>query len=315
VIQKLPHGLTEEQFAAYKAVVDMAQDSALLAKSTFGVRAIFLKALMHLKQICIHPEVFFSGEEDDYVFGTAERSADYAQVDERLHDHLHKMAQKFKVKGGAKDSVEAITSRSEKFAQLFEILEEAKETDKGILIFTQFRAAAQLVRKMLAASKTQGWENVPVLDGQLTTLQRMNMVDDFQAKTAQREQALADPNSPENSACPILILSLKAGGVGLNLTGASRVVHLDRWWNPAVEDQATDRAHRLGQKSTVFVNLLIANGTIEQSLDAILADKRLLSADILSANEDSVLSRETSNIEGFGRLVDPLGQFIKRSQQ
>jgi SNF2 family DNA or RNA helicase len=82
------------------------------------------------------------------------------------------------------------------------------------------------------------------------------MVDEFQSR----------------SASPLLLVSLRAGGTGLNLTAASRVVHYDRWWNPAVEDQATDRAWRIGQQRSVFVHKLVCQGTIEERVDQMLAD-------------------------------------------
>jgi SNF2 family DNA or RNA helicase len=80
----------------------------------------------------------------------------------------------------------------------------------------------------------------------------------------------------QGQASPLLLVSLKAGGTGLNLTAASHVVHYDRWWNPAVEDQATDRAWRIGQTQSVFVHKLVCQGTIEERVDALITDKRTL---------------------------------------
>jgi SNF2 family DNA or RNA helicase len=89
-----------------------------------------------------------------------------------------------------------------------------------------------------------------------------------------------DPQGP-----PIFVLSLKAGGTGLNLTRAARVFHFDRWWNPAVEDQATDRAHRIGQTRHLQVYRLLAAGTVEEKIDALLADKRALADRVVGAGE------------------------------
>jgi SNF2 family DNA or RNA helicase len=83
----------------------------------------------------------------------------------------------------------------------------------------------------------------------------------------------------------VFVLSLKAGGTGLNLTAATRVVHFDRWWNPAVEDQATDRAHRIGQRRRVQVYRLVAAGTLEEKIDRMLADKRALADRVVGPGE------------------------------
>ncbi|KKM78285.1 hypothetical protein LCGC14_1361540, partial [marine sediment metagenome] len=89
---------------------------------------------------------------------------------------------------------------------------------------------------------------------------------------------------------PILILSLKAGGTGLNLTQGNTVIHFDRWWNPAVEDQATDRAYRIGQKSVVNVYKFIINGTIEEKIDLLLEEKRDLADKIVTSSGESWIS-------------------------
>ena len=87
-----------------------------------------------------------------------------------------------------------------------------------------------------------------------------------------------------------MVLSLKAGGTGLNLTAASHVIHFDRWWNPAVENQATDRAFRIGQKSNVLVHKFVCSGTVEERIDAMIADKQRLSDEILSGDAQSALT-------------------------
>ena len=93
------------------------------------------------------------------------------------------------------------------------------------------------------------------------------------------------------------MLSLKAGGSGLNLTAASHVVHFDRWWNPAVESQATDRAFRIGQKRNVLVHKFVCRGTVEEKIDAMMSDKKQLAADLLDAGGGEVRLTELSDAE------------------
>src|SRR5690606_26869296 len=108
---------------------------------------------------------------------------------------------------------------------------------------------------------------------------------------AERVAAFQQPDGP-----PTFVLSLRAAGVGLNLTAASHVVHFDRWWNPAVEDQATDRAYRIGQHRNVMVHKLVCPGTMEEHLDQLLTDKAAL-ADELLADTDQAFLTELSNQE------------------
>jgi len=96
---------------------------------------------------------------------------------------------------------------------------------------------------------------------------------------------------------PFFVLSLKAGGSGLNLTAASHVVHFDRWWNPAVESQATDRAFRIGQKRNVLVHKFVCRGTVEERIDAMISDKKQLAADLLDTGGAEVRLTELSDAE------------------
>ena len=93
---------------------------------------------------------------------------------------------------------------------------------------------------------------------------------------------------------PFFILSLKAGGTGLNLTEASHVVHFDRWWNPAVENQATDRAFRIGQEKSVLVHKFVCQGTVEEKIDALISEKTVLANDVLEGGAETLL-REMNN--------------------
>jgi len=90
----------------------------------------------------------------------------------------------------------------------------------------------------------------------------------------------------EDESVPFFVLSLKAGGSGLNLTAASHVIHFDRWWNPAVENQATDRAFRIGQTKNVLVHKFVCRGTVEEKIDALIASKRQLSTDLLEGGAE-----------------------------
>lgn len=152
---------------------------------------------------------------------------------------------------------------SGKFLRIAEICEELAQRQEKVLIFTQFR---EIIDPLAAHLAGVFGRNGLVLHGGTGIRQRKAIVDQFQAD-----------NGP-----PFFILSLKAGGTGLNLTAASHVIHFDRWWNPAVENQATDRAFRIGQKRNVLVHKFITQGTVEERIDAMISEKRQLAEKILS---------------------------------
>ncbi|MGH9039322.1 MAG: DEAD/DEAH box helicase, partial [Acidimicrobiia bacterium] len=159
-----------------------------------------------------------------------------------------------------------LAGRSGKLARLEEILEEVTGGGERALCFTQFAEMGRLLQAHLAERLGR---DVPFLHGGVTKRARDEMVDRF-----------SDPAGP-----PLLLLSLKAGGVGLNLTAANHVIHFDRWWNPAVEDQATDRAFRIGQRKDVQVRKFVCVGTLEERIDAMIEDKRDLAARIVGTGE------------------------------
>jgi len=101
---------------------------------------------------------------------------------------------------------------------------------------------------------------------------------------------------------PFFVLSLKAGGTGLNLTAASQVVHFDRWWNPAVENQATDRAFRIGQKRSVLVHKFVCRGTVEEKIDEMIADKSSLAGDVIEGAETLLTEMSDKQLLDFVRL-------------
>jgi SNF2 family DNA or RNA helicase len=106
----------------------------------------------------------------------------------------------------------------------------------------------------------------------------------------------------QDGAAPVFLLSLKAGGTGLNLTRADHVIHFDRWWNPAVEDQATDRAHRIGQTKPVQVHRLISEGTIEESIAELITSKRSLADAVVNAGEGALTELSDAELAQLVRL-------------
>jgi superfamily II DNA or RNA helicase len=164
------------------------------------------------------------------------------------------------------DSLGAL-NRSGKLQRLDEMLEELLSEGDRALIFTQFAEWGKLLK--LHLERHLGQESL-FLYGSTSRQQREAMVDRFQL----------DPNGPR-----LFILSLKAGGVGLNLTRANHVFHFDRWWNPAVENQATDRAFRIGQTRNVQVHKFVCNGTLEERIHEMIESKQALSEQVVGAGE------------------------------
>jgi non-specific serine/threonine protein kinase len=167
--------------------------------------------------------------------------------------------------------------RSGKLARLEEILEEAMAEGDRALLFTQFAEMGELLRGHL---RHRLGREVPFLHGGTPKRARDEMVAWFQS-----------PAGP-----PLLILSLKAGGTGLNLTAANHVIHYDRWWNPAVEDQATDRAFRIGQRRDVQVRKLVCVGTLEERIDEMIEEKRELAERIVGTGEGWLTELSTARL-------------------
>lgn len=159
-------------------------------------------------------------------------------------------------------------AQSGKGQMLHERLTSILENGDKAIIFTQYREMGQLLQGMIRDSFGL---DTPFLYGGTSTKQRDAMVERFQT----------------DSDCPLMLISIKAGGTGLNLTAANHVIHYDLWWNPAVEAQATDRAYRIGQERTVFVHRLVTEGTFEEKIDKLIQSKRRM-ADL------SVVEGETS---------------------
>ncbi|MGW3972797.1 SNF2-related protein [Streptomyces ardesiacus] len=181
--------------------------------------------------------------------------------------------------GGA----DRMTARSGKLALLDELLDTVLAEDGSVLVFTQYVGMARLITAHLTARAVP----VDLLHGGTPVPERERMVDRFQS-----------------GATPVLVLSLKAAGTGLNLTRAGHVVHVDRWWNPAVEEQATDRAYRIGQTQPVQVHRLVTEGTVEDRIAEMLQSKRALADAVLGSGEAALTeltARELSDLVSLRR--------------
>lgn len=168
--------------------------------------------------------------------------------------------------------IENYTGDSGKYLALYDILDDALGNKHRVLLFSQFTTVLGNINERL---QKRGISTM-YLDGSVPSSERMNMVNSF-----------------NNGAADVFLISLKAGGTGLNLTGADIVIHFDPWWNPAVEEQAQDRAHRIGQKNTVEVIKIIAKGTIEEKIYDIQEKKKEVIDKVLDgeSHSDVVLSK------------------------
>jgi superfamily II DNA or RNA helicase len=178
-----------------------------------------------------------------------------------------------------------LSGRSGKLARLTEMLDEAVSAGDRSLVFTQYREMGdRLVAHLEAALGVE----VPFLHGGTSAAARDEQVRRFQL-----------PDGP-----PVFVLSLKAGGTGLNLTAARHVFHYDRWWNPAVEDQATDRAHRMGQAQAVSVHKLVCVGTVEERVAMLLERKRELAAKVVTSGEQWITALDDGELRDLLALAD-----------
>nr|WP_184188097.1 DEAD/DEAH box helicase [Micromonospora parathelypteridis] len=176
-----------------------------------------------------------------------------------------------------------LEGRSGKLARLTEILEEVLAAGERALLFTQYAEFGAMLRGHLSA---RFGREVLFLHGGLGKAERDAMV--------QRFQSAEGP--------PLFVLSLKAGGTGLTLTAANHVVHVDRWWNPAVEDQATDRAFRIGQSRRVQVRKFVCAGTVEEKVAAMIADKRSLAERVVGTGEQWITELSTGQLRDLFAL-------------
>ncbi len=184
----------------------------------------------------------------------------------------------------------SVAGRSGKVSRLVEVLEEAVAVGDRSLVFTQFTKMGDMLERHLR--QRLGCE-VLWLHGKVTKKKRDAMVERFQG----------------GEGAPVFLLSLKAGGTGLNLTAATNVVHFDRWWNPAVEDQATDRAFRIGQRRNVQVRKFVCGGTLEERIDTMIESKRALAERIVGSSEGWITELSTEQLREVVALsADAVGE-------
>ncbi|MFB7136043.1 DEAD/DEAH box helicase [Streptomyces sp. NPDC056237] len=183
-----------------------------------------------------------------------------------------------------KEEPTRLDGRSGKLALLDELLDTILAEDGSVLIFTQYVTMARLLSAHLASRAIPS----QLLHGGTPVTERERMVDRFQSGEV-----------------PVFLLSLKAAGTGLNLTRAAHVIHYDRWWNPAVEEQATDRAYRIGQTQPVQVHRLIAEGTVEDRIDELLRAKRVLADAVLGTGETALTELSDRDLADLVSLRRP----------
>ena len=182
------------------------------------------------------------------------------------------------------DQAQVSINRSGKAQRLAEMLEEVIEEGQKALIFTQYRKMGDLLVPMLEKALKKP---IVFLHGGTPQQKRDDMVQDFQNI------------STKDGGAPVFLLSLRAGGLGLNLTAASHVFHFDRWWNPAVENQATDRAHRIGQTRRVQVHKFVTLGTVEERIDKMLAEKSALAQNIVGSGDEWLTELSTGELREY----------------
>jgi hypothetical protein len=178
------------------------------------------------------------------------------------------------------DDSGSLEGRSGKLARFDELVDELLDSGERALVFTQYRKMGDL---LVAHLEERLGEAPPFLHGGVSRSRREAMIGEFQSDHGPSLQ----------------LVSLRAGGTGLNLTSATRVIHYDRWWNPAVEDQATDRAWRIGQEHTVFVHKLVCQGTLEERIDRLLSDKKELAERAVGAGEAWLTEMETDDLRAL----------------
>ncbi|MFE7132036.1 DEAD/DEAH box helicase [Streptomyces sp. NPDC057638] len=240
-----PVALTREQASLYEAVVREAM-AEIGGAEGIARRGLVMKLLTDLKQICNHPAQFLK----ETGGPTAALTADTGAL--------------LQIATAKRSADRRIAGRSGKLALLDELLETILAEGGSALVFTQYVSMGRLLSRHL------GDRAIPsqLLHGGTPVAERQRMVDRFQSGET-----------------PVFLLSLKAAGTGLNLTRAGHVIHYDRWWNPAVEDQATDRAYRIGQTQPVQVHRFVTEGTVEEKIADMLTAKRALADAVLGSGE------------------------------
>ncbi len=274
--------LTTEQGALYEQAVNQLMERMQKLEGIERKGAI-LAALTQLKQLCDHP-----------VLMTKEPLPSLEVASDDM------------------TALEELVSRSSKLERLLEMVKELREEGEQCLIFTQYVGMGQMLQRVLERVLQ---EPVLYLNGSTPKSTRDKMIEQFQAPiepgscatststNINTDTDTANKNTTANAEKPcVFVLSLKAGGVGLNLTAANHVFHFDRWWNPAVENQATDRAYRIGQTRDVQVHKFISLGTLEERIDEMLESKQQLSDSVISSSEGWITELSTEELRDLFTL-------------
>lgn len=291
IIQELPDkqemtvfcGLSEPQAELYQTLVDQ---SLANIESAQGIQrhGMILALLTRLKQVCNHPVLLKNGSEDSAASPNSSKARlkSGGKSRSRAANSAAPYAADFNGKNASlAPTSQAFPTLSGKLQRLEEMLEELLAEGDRALIFTQFAEWGKLMKTHL---ETRFGREVLFLYGSTSREQREVMVDRFQS----------DPQGPR-----IFILSLKAGGVGLNLTRANHVFHFDRWWNPAVENQATDRAFRIGQTRNVQVHKFVCSGTLEERINDLIESKKALSDQVVGTGENWLTEFDTDQLRNL----------------
>ena len=176
-----------------------------------------------------------------------------------------------------------LAGRSGKLDRLVELVEEIVDEDEAVVVFSQY---ARFLRRVAAHLADGLGLEVPVLHGGVARTRRDAIVERFS----------------NDSRAGVLAVSLRAGGTGLNLVRANHVIHFDRWWNPAVEDQASDRVWRIGQTRGVVVHTLVCPGTIEERIASVIDAKRALAGSVITSTERMITTLDDDELESFVQL-------------
>ncbi|WP_281934107.1 DEAD/DEAH box helicase [Paenibacillus tyrfis] len=282
----------------YVGAIERTQDKELIAKVQRLIRPFLLRRIKKDPSIQLDlPEKY---EYKTYVSLTAEQATLYENYIQDMFERIDKLsamerrgmilAALTKLKQIcnhpallAKDAVRAPwRERSNKVERLLEMVQELRQEGDKCLIFTQFVETGHLLQRVL---EEEFGGKVPFLHGGSSKAERDRMIETFQGEVP-----------PEEDDSGIFLLSLKAGGTGLNLTAANHVFHFDRWWNPAVENQATDRAFRIGQTRHVQVHKFVTLGTLEERIDEMIDKKLGLSQQIVGTGEQWITELSTDDL-------------------
>ncbi|MCQ2054460.1 MAG: SNF2-related protein [Fibrobacter sp.] len=293
IIQDEYAELTKSQAALYKRTLDhfiaQLEEEQQLSELTHDSHALFkrkgiiLQMILALKQICNHPATFLKGtKRDERGAGLDEGKEGAQSATATANDTTDSTSAASTTNSAVAATSAAPVLESGKLQMLLDLLTSIQEQGEKTLIFTQFAEMGSLLEQTIT---NELGLRTHFYHGGCTQTQRTEMITDFQ----------------QNPECKVLILSLKAGGTGLNLTAASQVIHYDLWWNPAIEAQATDRAFRIGQTRNVQVHRFITKGTFEEKINALLQTKKAIAEMTVSAGETWLADMDDKAIgEVFG---------------